>query len=124
MSYDQTLETFAKLQPGDRVEVTHEVKVGFRRWYVTTAGTVVAKDRRRHGLHYQRNFDDKAFSDSLILRRDDGELTTITLDEFTELRKVDARPGQEAETSGAAVAARSPAPQAATPAASRVAAHV
>jgi hypothetical protein len=124
MSYDQTLETFAKLQPGDRVEVTHEVKVGFRRWYVTTAGTVVAKDRRRHGLHYQRNFDDKAFSDSLILRRDDGELTTITLDEFTELRKVDAPPGQEAETSGAAVAARSPAPQAATPAASRVAAHV
>jgi hypothetical protein len=124
MSYDQTLETFAKLQPGDRVEVTHEVKVGFRRWYVTTAGTVVAKDRRRHGLHYQRNFDDKAFSDILILRRDDGELTTITLDEFTELRKVDAPPGQEAETSGAAVAARSPAPQAATPAASRVAAHV
>jgi hypothetical protein len=100
------------------------VKVGFRRWYVTTAGTVVAKDRRRHGLHYQRNFDDKAFSDILILRRDDGELTTITLDEFTELRKVDGPPGQEAETSGAAVAARSPAPQAATPAASRVAAHV
>jgi len=49
---------------------------------------VVGKDRRRHGLHYQRNFDDKAFSDVLILRRDDGELTTITIDEFTDLRKV------------------------------------
>lgn len=94
MAYPQTLETFAALQPGDRVEVTHEVKVGFRRWYVTTAGTVVAKDRRRHGLHYQRNFDDKAFSDVLILRRDDGELTTITLDEFTELRKVDTPPAR------------------------------
>jgi ribosomal protein L34 len=88
MSYAETLETFATLQPQDRVEVTHEVKVGFRKWYVTTTGTVVGKDRRRHGLHYQRNFDDKAFSDVLILRRDDGELTTITIDEFTELRKV------------------------------------
>lgn len=88
MSYAETLETFATLQPGDRVEVIHEVKVGFRKWYATTTGTVVAKDRRRHGLHHQRNFDDKAFSDVLILRRDDGELTTITIDEFTELRKV------------------------------------
>ena len=48
MPYPQTLETFASLQPGDRVEVTHEVKVGFRNWNTTTLGTVVSKDRRRH----------------------------------------------------------------------------
>jgi hypothetical protein len=88
MPYPQTLETFASLQPGDRVEVVHEVKVGFRDWTTTTLGTVVATDRRRHSLHFNRNFDDKVFSDVLILRRDDGELTTITLDEFSELRKV------------------------------------
>jgi hypothetical protein len=88
MPYPQTLETFASLQPGDRVEVVHEVKVGFRNWTTTTLGTVVAKDRRRHSLHFNRNFDDKVYSDVLILRRDDGELTTITLDEFSELRKV------------------------------------
>ena len=76
------------LQPGDRVEVTHEVKVGFRNWNAKTIGTVVAKDRRRHSLHFNRNFDDKVYSDVLILRRDDGELTTVTLDEFSELRKV------------------------------------
>lgn len=88
MSYAQTLETFAKLAPGDRVEVTHDVKVGFRHWSTKTLGTVVSTDRRRHSLHYQRNFDDKVFSDVLILKRDDGELTTVTLDEFSELRKV------------------------------------
>jgi hypothetical protein len=73
MSYSAALEIFASLQPGDRVEVTHEVKVGFRNWNAKTLGTVVAKDRRRHSLHFNRNFD---------------ELTTITLDEFSELRKV------------------------------------
>ena len=88
MSYPATLETFVSLQPGDRVEVIHEVKVGFRTWSSRTIGTVVSKDRRRHSLHFNRNFDDKVYSDVLILRRDDGELTTITLDEFSELRKL------------------------------------
>lgn len=90
MAYPQTLEQFAELRPGDRVEVQHEVKVGFRSWTSTTTGVVVEKDRRRHSLHYQRNFDDKVFSDVLVLRRDDGELTTITLDEFSEIRKLAA----------------------------------
>ena len=88
MTYPAALETFAKLEPGDRVEVTHEVRVGFRTWYTKTVGTIVGKDRRRHSLHFNRNFDDKVYSDILILRRDDGELTTVTLDEFSELRKV------------------------------------
>ena len=88
MSYASTLEVFADLQPGDRVEVKHDVKVGFRNWQTTTAGTVVAKDRRRHSLHFNRNFDDKVYSDILILKRDDGELTTVTLDEYSEVRKV------------------------------------
>ena len=88
MPYPQMLETFAALQPGDRVEIKHEVKVGFRSWTTTTLGTVVSKDRRRHSLHFNRNFDDKVYSDVLILRRDDGELTTVTLDEFSELRRV------------------------------------
>jgi hypothetical protein len=88
MAYPQVLETFAALQPGDRVEVTHEVTVGFRTWNSKTLGTVVSKDRRRHSLHYNRNFDDKVYSDVLILKRDDGELTTITLDEYSDVRKV------------------------------------
>jgi len=88
MPYPEPLETFVALKPGDRVEVTHEVKVGFRNWNVKTIGTVLSKDRRRHSLHFNRNFDDKVYSDVLILKRDDGELTTVTLDEFSELRKV------------------------------------
>jgi hypothetical protein len=88
MAQSETLETFSQLQPGDRVEVIHEVKVGFRTWSSRTTGTVVSKDRRRHSLHFNRNFDDKVYSDVLVLKRDDGELTTIALDEFSELRKL------------------------------------
>lgn len=88
MPYPQTLETFTALQGGDKVEIVHEVKVGFRKWQTTTRGTVVKTERRRHSLHFNRNADDKVFSDIILLRRDDGELTTVTLDEFSELRKL------------------------------------
>ena len=88
MSSRENLEVFAQIQPGDRVELEHEVKVGFRRWTTKTVGTVVKKDRRRHSLHHQRNFDDKVFSDILVLRRASGELTTVTLDEFSVLRRL------------------------------------
>jgi hypothetical protein len=88
MSQSQSLAVFDSLQPGDRVELDHEVKVGFRSWNTTCVGTVVTTERRRHSLHHDRNFDDKVFSDTIVLRRDDGELTTVTLDEFSKLRKV------------------------------------
>ncbi|MFO0868081.1 MAG: hypothetical protein U0935_03970 [Pirellulales bacterium] len=90
MAYPAALQVFAQLQPGDRVEVKHEVKVGFQTWTTTTVGTVVRTDRRRHALHHQRNFDDRVYSDIIVLRRPDGELTTVTLDEFSDLRKLDS----------------------------------
>jgi hypothetical protein len=86
MNYEDTLRTYAELRLGDKIEVKHEVKVGFRSWTTATRGEVVGKERRRHSLHFRRNFDDKVFSDVIVLRRDDGELTTITIDEFSELR--------------------------------------
>ena len=70
------------------MQLQHEVKVGFRTWETVTVGRVVETRRRRHGLHHQRNFDDKAFSDVIVLRREDGELTTVTLDEFSVLTRV------------------------------------
>jgi len=81
-------ELFLELRPGDRIEVEHEVKVGSSKtWTSKTAGTVVNTERRRQGLHYRRNPDDKVFADMIVLKRDSGELTTITMDEFTELRR-------------------------------------
>ena len=88
MPYPETLNTFDSLQPGDRVEMVHEVKVGFRKWLATTRGTVVGKERRRHSLHFRRNYDDKVYSDVILLKRDDGELTTVTIDEFSDLKKL------------------------------------
>lgn len=77
---------FEELKPGDRVEIQHQVTVGTRSWLTKTTGTVVRTERRRHGLHFRRNVDDKVFSDVILLELPEGELTTITMDEFTVLR--------------------------------------
>jgi hypothetical protein len=85
----QARQLFTELQPGDRVEIVHEVKVGSSKtWSTKSVGTVVNTERRRQGLHYRRSVDDKVFADMIKLKRDDGELTTITMDEFTELRRL------------------------------------
>lgn len=82
-------ELFARLKPGDRVEIVHQVKVGSSKtWETTTVGTVVNTERRRQGLHFRRNLDDKVFADTIVLKRDDGELTSVTMDEFTALSLV------------------------------------
>ena len=86
----QSRKLFSELKPGDRIEVVHTVIVGNKRWTTTTEGTVVRTERRKHGLHFRRNPDDKVFSDIIIMRLDDGEMTTATMDEFTVLRKVSA----------------------------------
>ena len=93
--YLRTLRVFEQLRPGDTIRLRHQVKVGFRSWETTIEGKVVQTQRRRHGLHYQRNFDDKAFSDVLVVQRPDGELTTLTLDEFTMLEKLPQPPAEE-----------------------------
>jgi len=82
-------ELYEQLEPGDRVEVIHGVTVGSSAaWSTTTVGRVLRRERRRHGLHFRRHGDDKVYSDVLILSRDDGELTTVTIDEFTRLRRL------------------------------------
>ena len=78
---------FEELVPGDRIVVEHQVTVGIKSWTTRTSGKVVRALRLRHGLHFRRNVDDKVYSDIILLERPDGELTTVTMDEFTALHR-------------------------------------
>jgi hypothetical protein len=80
-----TLVQFEELKAGDRIVVEHRVTVGIRSWTTRTSGKVNRIERRRHGLHFRRNVDDKVWSDVILLELPDGELTTVTMDEFTTL---------------------------------------
>ena len=85
------LIAFEELRPGDHVKITQRIKVGLKVWTTTVTGTVERTERRREGLAVKRNFDDKAYADLIVLKKDGpvaGEETTVAMDEFTHVERV------------------------------------
>ena len=89
MNEAEMRQLYVDVRPGDFVEIVHHVKIGFKEHATHTVGVVVKKERRRSGMDsgFARNWDDK-YSDHLTLQKDDGELTAVTMDEYTELRRI------------------------------------
>jgi hypothetical protein len=83
---DRPQLSFDELGPGDRIEVEHRVTVGTQSWDAKVSGTVLRTERRRHGPHFRRAPDDAVYSDIILLRLCDGELSVVAMDEFTTLR--------------------------------------
>ena len=85
MNEAEMRQLYVDLQPGDWVEIVHHVKIGFKEHATHTVGVVVTKERRRSGMNsgFARNWDDKYWFDHLTVRKDDGELTAVTMDEYT-----------------------------------------
>ena len=52
-----------------------------------TIGTVMKKERRQCGIDsgFAHNWDDKYWFGHLVLRMDDGESTSLTMDEYRQL---------------------------------------
>lgn len=77
---------YGNLSIGSQVEITRRVKIGKHTWESVASGTVVEKNRRPTSIHTERAPDNHVYVDALILRRTDGEITTVTLDESSEIK--------------------------------------
>jgi hypothetical protein len=74
-----------QLIPGAKVSVTQQIPMRNRVWSSKTAGTVVDYEQRKTGSWYAHSRDDKLWLDRLTVRKDDGEITTLNLDEYTRI---------------------------------------
>ena len=73
------------LRPGVRVKVTQQIAA---RHYALTSdvvGTVVGYEQKQTGSWYAHSKNDKLWLDRLLVRKADGELTTLNLDEFSHV---------------------------------------
>jgi hypothetical protein len=80
-----------KLLPGARVWVTQQIAA---RHYAMTSevrGTIVEFQQKPTGSWYAHSKDDKLWLDRLLIRKDDGELTTLNLDSFTRIQMDSAK---------------------------------
>lgn len=77
------------LEPGTRVRVTQQLPA-VRRVVGTTAveGTVVRYRQAKTGSWFAHALHDRLWLDRLELRKDDGELVVLNLDQYTVIEPV------------------------------------
>ena len=73
------------LRPGVRVKVTQQIAARNYTWASDVTGTVVNYDQKQTGSWYAHSKNDKLWLDRLLIRKEDGELTTLNLDEFSRV---------------------------------------
>ena len=87
-----------QIKPGASVLVTQQIPHRDRTWINEVRGTVVSFEQEQTGSWYAHSKNDKLWLDRLTLRRPDGELLTLNLDDYShvELEKVAAAPDDKA----------------------------
>ena len=73
------------LRPGARVRVTQQIAARNYTWVSEVRGTVTEYHQQQTGSWFAHSKDDKLWLDRLTLRKEDGELTTLNLDDFTHI---------------------------------------
>jgi hypothetical protein len=74
--------------PGTRVRVVQHVRVGHRHWTTEVAGTVEGEGLRPVGGMEMGSKGLFVHQGTLSLRKDDGEVTVVAIDEHTEVLPV------------------------------------
>lgn len=78
---DQT----TRIVVGTRVRVTQQIAARHYALPTETVGTVVSYEQKKTGSWYAHSKGDKLWLDRLTLRKADGEIITLNLDDFTKL---------------------------------------
>jgi hypothetical protein len=80
---DETIR--ANLRPGVRVKVTQQIAARDYTWTSDVRGTVMEYQQKQTGSWFAHSKDDKLWLDRLLIRKDDGELTTLNLDDYSHI---------------------------------------
>jgi len=75
-----------QLTPGARVKVTQQIPARDYAWSTAVVGTVVGYEQKQTGSWFAHSKNDKLWLDRLTLRKDDGEISTLNLDEYSNVQ--------------------------------------
>ncbi|MDX2198485.1 MAG: hypothetical protein SF069_05875 [Phycisphaerae bacterium] len=74
-----------EIKPGQNVRVKQKIDRREGDWNLETVGTVVELTRQKTGSWYAHGKDNKLWLHRLRLKKSDGEITTLTLDQWTSV---------------------------------------
>ena len=69
--------------PGTVVKITQQIPRRIDTYTTVVTGTVVRQERQNSGSWFARNKRNKVWLDRLIIKKEDGEITILNLDEYT-----------------------------------------
>ena len=72
-----------KLTPGVKVKITQQIAARDHSLSTVVRGTVTSFGQKQTGSWYAHSKNDKLWLDRLTLRKDDGEISTLNLDEYS-----------------------------------------
>ena len=90
-----------QLVPGARVKITQQIAARHYAWSADVRGTVVEFEQKQTGSWFAHSKNDKLWLDRLVLRKDDGEMTTLILDDYTRIEVEPATPASAADAASA-----------------------
>src|SRR3954449_12917391 len=73
------------LLPGVKVKVIQQIAARDYAWSSEVRGTVIDFCQRQTGSWFAHSKNDKLWLDRLTIRKDDGEITTLNLDDYTHI---------------------------------------
>ena len=76
---------YEALKPGQKVKITQTVRIGQQSWPATVTGTVRDLQMLFTGLTTERAKDDVVAIPTLHFVKDNGELSSVTIDENTQI---------------------------------------
>lgn len=80
----------SKLVPGARVRVTQQIAGSDYSWASAITGTVIEYSQQETGSWFAHSKNDRLWLDRLVLRKEDGEITTLNLDDYSVLEVLSA----------------------------------
>lgn len=87
-----------RLRPGARVRVIQQIAARHYAWGTAHTGTVLKYEQKQTGSWFAHSRGDKLWLDRLTIRKEDGEIFTFNLDDYTHIDVIeDARGPQEAD---------------------------
>ncbi len=82
-----------QLVPGALVKVTQQIAARDHTWTTLTTGTVESYLQKTTGSWYAHSKNDKLWLDRLRIRKADGEISTLNLDEYSVVEVTNAPAG-------------------------------
>ncbi len=83
-----------RLRPGAMVRVVQQIAARDYSWGTEHVGTVVRYEQKQTGSWYAHSRGDKLWLDRLVMKKNDGEIFTFNLDEYTHLDVLTEAPAE------------------------------